>query len=149
MAKMVAEADRRKEVSDPGAPGLSLRMGPNGRATWYVLYTVAGAGEDGNRGPQQRLKLGGYPLMPLADARTRAREELDKADRGIDPRQERKKAIEERRERTFETILERYVELYVKRETKDGRFARAQEKLAQNEAEATGKNPREVGRCPA
>jgi len=149
VAKLVAEADRRKEMSDPGAPGLSLRMGPNGRATWYVLYTVAGAGEDGHRGPQQRFKLGAYPLMPLAEARTKAREELDKADRGIDPRQERQKAIEERRERTFETILERYVELYVKRETKDGRWARKQEELAQKEAEATGEEPREVGRCPA
>lgn len=149
VAKMVAEATQRREVGDPGTPGLSLRLGPGSRATWYLFYTVAGAGEDGKRGPQQRFKLGVYPLMELGEARTKAREGLEKADRGIDPRDERKKAIDDRRERKFETVLERYVELYVKRETKDGRWAKEQEEIARKEAEASGKEPREVGRCPA
>ena len=149
VAKLVSEATKRREVGDPGTPGLSLRLGPGSRATWYLFYTVAGAGEDGKRGTQQRFKLGVYPLMPLAEARAKAREGLDKADRGFDPRDERQKQIDEQHARKFEKVLERYVELYVKRETKDGRWAKEQEEIARKEAEVTGKEPRAVGRCPA
>lgn len=149
VAKLVASNTKRCERTDPGTPGLSLRMGPNGRATWYALYTVAGAGEDGRRSEQRRYKLGNYPLIDLPEARNRVRDALDKADRGIDPRDERQKQIDELRERKFETVLERYVRLWVKEKTRDGRFAREQEERAKKEAERTGKQPREVGRCPA
>jgi hypothetical protein len=58
--RMVTENRRRCERTDPGTPGLSLRMGPNGRATWYALYTVANEEGDGRRSAQQRFRLGQY-----------------------------------------------------------------------------------------
>ena len=149
VAKMVASNLKRCERTDPGTPGLSLRMGPNGRAAWYALYTVAGAGPEGRRSEQRRFKLGNYPLIDLPEARTRVRDVLDKADRGFDPRDQRQKQIDELRERKFETVLDRYVRLWVKEKTRDGRFARAQEERAKKEAERTGEEPRDVGRCPA
>lgn len=145
--RMVTENRRRCERTDPGTPGLSLRMGPNGRATWYALYTVANG--DGRRSAQQRFRLGQYPLIDLSEARNRVRAALDKADRGIDPRTERSREMDERRARKFETVLDQYIETHVKLTTRDGKFAREQEERAKKEAKRTGEEPKQVGRCPA
>lgn len=54
----------RENYFDTKARGLVLRVGPRGR-TWYFAYRRGG--------PTQWLRLGEYPALGLADARTEAR----------------------------------------------------------------------------
>ena len=58
--------DRQTAIFDTTVRGLVLRVGPR-RKTWYFTYRRGG--------DTQWLKLGPYPELTLADARTRAREE--------------------------------------------------------------------------
>src|SRR3546814_18432964 len=70
------------------------------------------------------MTLGPYPLVSLEHARDKAREALDTADRGLDPTAQRDEERAQRQTRTFEVILERFVDLHVKQNTRDGRFAK-------------------------
>jgi integrase len=67
--KFVAGVRRETQTVffDTHVRGLVLRVGPS-RKTWYFTYRRRGS-------PTQWLKLGPYPELTLADARTRAREE--------------------------------------------------------------------------
>ena len=58
--------DRQTAIFDTTVRGLVLRVGPS-RKTWYFTYRRGGT--------TQWLKLGPYPELTLAEARTRAREE--------------------------------------------------------------------------
>ena len=120
----VPVGSERVEVLDAYLPGLALRVGSQNRKSWSVTYRVAGAGERGMRGKLRRLTLGQYPLIDLKSARDRAREALDAADRGIDPAARRADEVAQRQTRTFAVIFERFVELHVKQNTKEGRFAK-------------------------
>lgn len=72
----------QEDYWDALTPGLCLRVsGATGRKTWLVRYRA--------NGRHRRTKLGEFPVMSLAGARTAAREALAKADAGGDPAQER------------------------------------------------------------
>lgn len=114
----------RVEVPDALMPGLELRITQHGSKTWTVTYRVAGAGERGQRGKLRRLTLGTYPHVDLKTAREKAGEAIKVADRGEDPAVLKTAAIETRQTRTFEVVFERFIELHVKQNTKEGRFAR-------------------------
>lgn len=68
--------DTRDEVYDTKARGLVLRVGAR-RKVWCFVYR--------NRGPLQRLRLGEYPAMTLAEARKAVTEQRALLDKGIDP----------------------------------------------------------------
>lgn len=67
-----------------GVAGLMLQITPTGGRTWLLRVAV------GDR--RREIGLGGYPEVPLAQARDRAREVKDAIRSGIDPVKERKAA---------------------------------------------------------
>jgi integrase len=67
-----------------GATGLYLRVSDTGARNWILRATV------GNR--RRDMGLGGWPDVPLAEARERARAARRKIERGHDPIEERKTA---------------------------------------------------------
>ena len=80
---------KRKEVFDSDAPGLALRITDKGTRSWSVYFRLADAsGEQKN----QRMTLGRYPSIGIAEARRQAREIRDQAAAGIDPRKARAEA---------------------------------------------------------
>jgi len=60
-----------------GVPGLQLQVSPTGARTWVLRVMVAGKRRD--------MGLGGYPAVPLALAREKAREARASIENGIDP----------------------------------------------------------------
>lgn len=65
-----------------GATGLYLRVAPTGARNWILRVTI------GNR--RRDMGLGGWPDVPLAEARERARLARRKIEEGIDPIEARK-----------------------------------------------------------
>jgi integrase len=66
------------DVTDPGSAGVQLRVMPSGAKRWYFRFYW--------RNKRQRLGLGLWPAVGLAEARTRARRAREVLDEGIDPR---------------------------------------------------------------
>lgn len=102
-AKELSAAEVRR-LSEPGmyaaggVAGLLLRVGPTGGRSWILRTKV------GNK--RRDIGLGGFPDVPLTQARERAREAKDKILQGIDPvaeRQARRRALIEAQvsDRTF------------------------------------------------
>ncbi len=123
------EAGKRREVIDAATPGLMLRISGPRNKTWTALYRVAGKGGAGKRkevtrGTLKKIALGAWPDVSLKAARDRAREVMEQADRGIDPAAAREELAARRNAGAFEAVFERFVELHVKQNTKEGRFAR-------------------------
>jgi integrase len=119
VSKLTGDPDRRREIRDAGMDGLVLRISPEGRKSWSVLYRVAGASESGKRGPLKRITLGTYPMYDLKTARDKAREVMDNADRGRDPVAALKVEIHERNDRVMRIVFDRYINAYAKINTKN------------------------------
>lgn len=149
LERLTAGFGERTELADDIVRELRVRVGKTGTKRWSVLYRVAGKGDDGKKGPMRRISIGSFPEMSVGDARERARAILQAADGGIDPSVVREEEVELRQTRTFDAVVERYLELHVKRNTKDGRRAARREREARAEAERTGAPLPEIGRCPA
>ncbi|MEO1949505.1 integrase arm-type DNA-binding domain-containing protein, partial [Thioclava sp.] len=89
-----------------GVSGLLLQITPNGGRTWLLRVQV---GEK-----RREIGLGGFPEVPLAIARERAREMRDQIWRGVDPVAERKVARAEivaaqRRSMSFADAVDHYL----------------------------------------
>ena len=89
-----------------GVSGLLLQITPANGRTWLLRVKV------GDK--RREIGLGGYPDVPLAQARDRAREAKDKIQRGIDPVEERKAAraalaAAQRRGLIFSEAVKRYL----------------------------------------
>lgn len=67
-----------------GVAGLYLQVLPTGARSWVLRARIAGKRRD--------MGLGGFPDVPLADARRKAREAREAIDAGADPIAERKAA---------------------------------------------------------
>lgn len=67
-----------------GATGLYLRVAPTGARNWILRVTIGTRRRD--------MGLGGWPDVPLTEARDRARQARRKIDEGIDPIESRKAA---------------------------------------------------------
>ena len=68
----------RYDVTDPGSAGVQLRVMPSGAKRWYFRFYW--------RNKRQRLGLGQWPGVGLAQARARAQKAREVLDEGIDPR---------------------------------------------------------------
>lgn len=119
--KLKHDPIRRIEIHDALVPGLRLRISPNGKKSWSLMYKVAGASIDGKRGVNKRMTLGGYPLLGLKGARELCLAAKDLADRGVDPIEHRKSEVAGRQERRFDHLVSRFVELHAKPNTKKWR----------------------------
>ena len=95
----------RIEYWDAALPGFGLRVTEKGAKSWTVLYRV--------HGRVRRSTLGGYPALPLAAARERAREVLREVDKGNDPAAS--KAEERRRAADlFQAVAGEFIERHAK-----------------------------------
>ena len=95
-------AEQVRTVSEPGryfdGNGLSLRVEPSGSKHWVQRVSV--------NGKRRNLGLGGYPTVSLANARTKARENLLAIKQGRDPLAEKRQAAEEARRPSIATFSE-------------------------------------------
>lgn len=72
------------DLNDDTIPGLTLRVSPTGRKSFYLRYRFSGV--------QRRPKIGDWPTVNLIGARTVARSWLQQVAAGTDPSAERQKA---------------------------------------------------------
>jgi len=116
--KLRASAGGRVEYWDNQLPGFGLRISETGRKSWVTMYRVGGK--------LVRETIGTVALIPsVAEARDRARESLQKAQKGINPVQERREAEEAAKiakktapARTFAAAADRYLREHVEQHTK-------------------------------
>ncbi|HTU99566.1 MAG TPA: tyrosine-type recombinase/integrase [Luteitalea sp.] len=92
----------RAEYVDSMTPGLALRVGARSK-TWVVLYKPKG-------GRVRRQKIGRYPALSLAAARSAARESMEAVHRGQDPAADAARAKRD----TFGCLAEQYLERHAK-----------------------------------
>lgn len=90
-----------------GVDGLILQVTPSGSKSWILRTKI---GKD-----RPELGLGGYPDVPLADARRRAREMKETIRQGKDPREEQRNAksallASRATDVTFEEFSRQYIE---------------------------------------
>src|SRR5579862_8633528 len=94
----------RVEYFDRTLPGFGLRISDAGRKTWFVMYRV--------RGRKVRETIGTIATIPnVGDARQRARESIELAQRGVHPAEAREEAeaAAAARSVTFTTVADRYL----------------------------------------
>lgn len=93
-------------VAVGGVPGLLLQVTPTSAKTW-LLRTKVGA-------RRREIGLGGYPEVPLAQARDKAREARELIRSGVDPVEQRKAAraaliTQQKRGLTFADAVDKYL----------------------------------------
>ncbi|MCH9050731.1 MAG: site-specific integrase [Proteobacteria bacterium] len=101
--------DRPIEMWDDLVRGLGFRVGASGTHTFHVMTRC--------NGRQVRHVIGPYPATRLKDAREEAGEIIRAARKGIDPREEKRRArreAERARRDTFSAIVEEFIEKYAK-----------------------------------
>ncbi|MCA3219355.1 MAG: tyrosine-type recombinase/integrase [Burkholderiales bacterium] len=115
MPKKAAElsAIRVRDIRQPGmhfvggVAGLALQVLPSGGRSWVLRVRIGGKRRD--------MGLGGFPDVPLAQAREAARRARDKIKNGIDPIEEARQAREVLRRAvqnaiTFQDVAETYID---------------------------------------
>lgn len=93
---------KRYEVRDALLPGLHIRVSSAGRKVWYLSTRV--------NQRMRRIKIGAYPIVPLSDARDKARTILKDVQLGtydVD-------AVEVERVLTLGEIIPQFIELYAR-----------------------------------
>jgi Arm domain-containing DNA-binding protein len=127
--KLKAPTSGRIEYWDSQLPGFGLRISETGRKTWVVMYRVGGK--------LVRETLGTAAIIPnVADARTRARESLLKAQSGVNPVEERRvsdqaaKQGRERAPKSFGAAADLYLDRYAERNTKTATYKETRRVLA-------------------
>ena len=111
LCAIVAAGKPHEDVWDQRVPGLVIRVGKHGR----ISFSVVGRQRRGSRAPI-RLPIGRYPIVSLADARTRATTMLRDLTDGIDPRTrwaEQKQAIAAKEATKFSVIAEDFIRRHV------------------------------------
>jgi integrase len=94
--------------------GFGIRIGRTGKPTFFAMRRQRGAG----RSQAVRITIGTYPLIPLLEARQRARDLLRDLHAGIDPREreaERLRAEAAEKLNTFRAVAEEFIARHVAR----------------------------------
>lgn len=109
---------QRIEISDTERVGLRFRMSPKGNASWLYQKKV-------KAGPRRGYKLGSFPAMSLAEARSAALEIQVQAERGVDTVRDARNTkqlleAEELAKKSVKHILNLYISTYVEQELKPG-----------------------------
>ena len=95
---------QRQEIKDDGCRGLYLLLQPSGAKSWAVRYSIDGA--------VRKHTLGGFPAIPLAEARIAATKIFSELRDGGDPREAQRQAAAEAkaaRAATFGAIGRRFI----------------------------------------
>jgi len=106
--------EKRYEVREAGGKGFAVRVGPNGVKTWVLMYDHNGA--------RQKLTLGVYPDLSLADGRKASDAARGEIAKGNNPAADKQSARKEeklarqraRLEATVSQLAERYLRLHAK-----------------------------------
>ena len=101
IVESMAASGERTQIFDTEQRGLCLRISESGEKSFSVCYK--------HTGRMKRLTLGKFPEVSLADARSRAREALNKVANGVDPQQHKKI---ERLADTFDELVDTFLEKY-------------------------------------
>ncbi len=106
----VPEGKDRQEWSDTVVPGLRFRKSEKGHGAFSVVYRVKGQAK------QDRRTIGPFSRVSIAQAREEAREDLNAASSGRDPKTLRTAPPEvaEDRVMTFEEVFELYLERHAR-----------------------------------
>ena len=115
---IVPDPTQRIEISDTERVGLRFRMSTKGNASWLYQKKI-------KNGARRGYKLGSFPAMSLAEARSAALEMQIQAEHGVDLVQAAKDTkglleAEELARRSVENILDLYISSYVEQELKAG-----------------------------
>jgi integrase len=103
-----------REVWDQTLRGFGVRVSRRGTLTFFAMRRQRGAG----RSQAVRITIGTYPLLPLLEARQRARDLLRDLHDGIDPREreaERLRAEAAEKLNTFHAVAEEFIARHVAR----------------------------------
>lgn len=90
-------------------PGFALRISASGVKSWVLVYRF--------QRRQRRKTLGRYPVLSLAEAREKARDDLQQVAAGVDPAAELR-AVQIADSTTFATVAAEFVEKYAKPRTR-------------------------------
>ncbi len=101
-------AKGRIEIADAIVPGLRFRITDRDKRSWSLIYRIAGASR-----LQQRVTIGSWPAVGVAEARKRAKDALFEAMTGSDPAAGKKKQ-EERTPDLFEDVTAEFVLRFLK-----------------------------------
>ena len=118
--------EKRIHLPDGQVRGLVLRVTPAGTRTWALECRVRGQGEKlatGKQaaGPKQRLTLGEYPDMSIAEARAAASQMLALARKGIDPAPKlAPPAAVPKPELTVAGLIDQFAEQHLRRNLRSG-----------------------------
>jgi integrase len=89
------------------ANGFAVKVWPSGVKTWVYIYTF--------ESKRKEMRLGEYPAMKLADARTKYNEAYELHKNGRDPGAEERQQKEERRlADTIEDLVKEYIKKHAK-----------------------------------
>jgi hypothetical protein len=112
--KLKAPSAGRVEFWDTQLPGFGLRISDRGRKTWIAMYRV--------KRKLVRETIGTIATIPnVAEARTRARESLLKAQSGVNPVEARRTSVARAAREAAETFglgADRYLREYVEKNTR-------------------------------
>ncbi len=115
VTRLKAPAAGRLEVLDTITTGFGIRVTPQNARTYFVLYRIKGDRR------LRRLTLGDARKMSLGDARQGAKDALEAAQLGSNPKLKREAAVEaakaadDQTERNlFKTVAELYIARYAK-----------------------------------
>ena len=87
--------------------GFAIRVYPNGKKTWLLIYTFEGC--------RKWFSLGPYPDVDLVKARKRYRDALNGLADGVDPGAKARLAkLERQREPTVNDLIKEYIEKWAK-----------------------------------
>ena len=115
---IISDPNKRIEISDTERAGLRFRMSPKGNASWLYQKKIKG-------GKRRGFKLGSFPVMSLAEARSAALEIQVQAEHGIDPVQAAQDAndlieAEKLSQKSVKVILDIYIKNHIEQELKIG-----------------------------
>ena len=101
----------RTEYWDLATPGLGLRVSASGAKSWVMILRTLKAGT----WQQQRVTLGKYPSVSLAEAHHMALEARTRAEQGADPasvRKEQRAELEKDSRNTFAAVVADFLSKY-------------------------------------